>query len=1468
MADYGSPGSTASDFSCGCGGYYPWLAQPLQLMTSMDKTTRGNYSGVDQIVRANINSYTEETCGHGPFTMLGKFCGDQECCMPKDSTENQHYFRFNPYYSFHDVEFKFPSGAWLTPTHSLATRNSGTAKSPHAYAWHVVNNLDFYSTTQRARVWTAFRYDVPYASGDLIRDSNHTHYDCEYDGTNGCDRWYVVDDFISDGETFQQIIDANKIKPLPPINSNYTDPKHLSDTYILFVDWAQPISGTGGGFPPHGNNLLAHGDDIAGNASPEYGFSKILGAIQLNGNEESTLGTSSFRMTFGGLPNIAERTTNQLETYPAGGHVRRAFGRLELWNSPDEFTDGRVEQFSADDYQFHYTQVSWRYNLGNKINVVSDGTITRNKETNELTYSSTMGDSNLVTEGEAKKDVIYADTFVTPNERHSTSDFGGWAWTKTMITHNDTYQVVGDGEEILGGWNASCTDDHGCCMRYNTYGLMTHRTIAQPFSFTPRVPKRTLGIVDYVDVASEFARGNKSQASDFDQVDGKPALYFDPRNLQCARYWVNAEGAPSDDYIHTFTYRTDIVAGFAGRRITGTGAPGMVWGDGFFFQSAGRPDGDWEAISTANNDIFAVLPSEGYSYSPARVSHGDALAPTLHSDTFTHEARVYGYEPPRYHGSLIITYDSGPNNTKSYIDVASFVSVLPTKLEHRYYPTMPDGFGDSTILCYGKNTRTCTQWPGYTTCNGSTSWEGVPCDGPGDSPGSAASFCKCPNGYVPKSYVVWEGTDQEECYMRCETPENSECGPQDCSNPSGPKNWMWPSEAASVAACGNRGGNSYRWTKDLKCYENSSIFNWDCNRNYHAPTINELPWVIANGKRWKGGTPDTRPASVRCAAGFQESATIDGVYHQFWHEVDCSEDNQCISYNMREQGHYSTLGGLSGLIEDYNYRLRLLIDNDLVIDEDLFTYSITGHIPTNEGQHAEYNGSHRYIENVVVNSGEIVDGQIEYGDAKNFRPIPADWQFAQDTNQTQYLTIDGDFNGVNLLGQSQEITLDMFCPAVHVCSMSESYDEQVENPQPLVAAVWWDNVTGVSKNLDNYGLPQHETMPFSRKDYFEGDIPVNCVRWHLRWYHNGEEIESGRSPVSEWANISRYNINLPTSFQSNGMQERGLPLAQPDWRPQIDWSSDRWLYMRNFPLTRASFQQPEVTGKGIRLSEHIATGTAPLFPNMWPNNPATIVNTPDYNVDDKYIIGDRVAYEGRAYVAMANSSYVDVDAWNCEEEYTNTSYYQPNGSVASNGGTTYLSINWDSRPSTLRCTEGFRTTLDGYTIWEEIDCGQDISAYSASSTYSAGAKVKYNNAYYQANQNITTPEAFTLSHWDVYNIDGQCAVKAGPFNPNQWKYIGEDGDFLWKDWMVLHAGHTGNCGKLWIPFGCREENLEQTGNCAFRYNLTSTSCPMVATSDNFKAASNIAGRLKNAWSKDCLATSSVHVPLMPPAGDH
>ena len=100
----------------------------------------------------------------------------------------------------------------------------------------------------------------------------------------------------------------------------------------------------------------------------------------------------------------------------------------------------------------------------------------------------------------------------------------------------------------------------------------------------------------------------------------------------------------------------------------------------------------------------------------------------------------------------------------------------------------------------------------------------------------------------------------------------------------------------------------------------------------------------------------------------------------------------------------------------------------------------------------------------------------------------------------------------------------MFCPAVHVCSMSESYDEQVENPQPLVAAVWWDNVTGVSKNLDNYGLPQHETMPFSRKDYFEGDIPVNCVRWHLRWYHNGEEIESGRSPVSEWANISRYNI--------------------------------------------------------------------------------------------------------------------------------------------------------------------------------------------------------------------------------------------------------------------------------------------------------------------------------------------------------
>jgi hypothetical protein len=1488
MADYGSPGTTSSDMSCGCGGYYPWLAQPFNLNISSERV---HWSGMDQNVRSNINSYTDDTCNYGPFIHNDpNQCIDKECCLPKDSTENQHYFRFNPYKSLYDVDFKFPSGAWLTDTVTLAARHSGAYDNPVSYAWHLVHNTDWASivggdglVVPRRKYFNA---SDTFASGDLIETT--TKYDCDYDETDGCNRWYVTEDFEGDGTTFENLITQGKMKPLPPLRSNYTDPKQLTDSYVLFVDWAQPISGTGGGFPPHGNNLLADKDDALGTGSPEFGFAKILGAAQLT-EEYSEFGTLSVNMgVLGNVPKATYRTVNQLQTYVGlDGTLGRGWGEIDIMNDFDSHPDGKITMLSANEYQLHFTHSNWDNIYGNSTNIVEDGMITRTEAADSdqlgnshvLTYSSTMGSRSLQIEqgksdcycgeGCAHKNVVYLVSTIENNQRHSSAEFEEWTWEKDMVT--DNVQV----DAVFGGFDRNFDTIEGGCNRLNTYGLMMQRTIPQPFSYAIRVPKRVLGMIHYAEVPSQFHRSNGGSAEDYDQVDGQPALRLDPTDLQCARYWGEN---PETESTYDFTYKDSIVVGFQGRRPKGTGLAGrgdashMVWGEGYFYQSDIREAGDWEFVSNDNEDAFGILPKEEYSYANC-ASHGNAIPDILHTDTFQHTARLYGRPKPLIHGSMIIVYDSGPiraketaprYSRKDYIDVAAMASTLCTKLETRYYPTMPDGFGwtsagvqpgsvvagvfqearrgDKGFSCTDVTDRSCMQSPVAVGCDGRDLSEWYGCDNEDSCDGCTAG-CSCPEGYV-----VTKVYDGRGCQVRCVTPLDADCGPIGSPN----QGYLTPHRFCSNLEIVER------WGLPLACTEDSSIFNWDCRRNYSYKT----KFVSHGGKRYKPGYLDTRDPDVRCAAGFQTTAFVDGQNHTLWHEIECEDID--ANKSRRPMGTYSSLGDISGVIEDYNYRVRLLIDNELVIDEDLFTYSITGHRPTDEPQHKEWNGENSYIENVVINSGEVVDGQRIYGDAKNFRPVRADHVYAQNTNTTHLKTIDVDFRGAGNVGSYvQEITTDFFCPAVHVCSMSEGYDRLDERVEPLVAAVWWDNVTGVHKNLDDFGFPQNEAMPYPREVGYNENPVANCVRWNLRWYHRGSEITGSRSPVSEWANIARYNINTDAAFMSNGMYKANA-LATPDWRPEMDWSSDRWLYIRNFPLTRASFEQTGALANGIRLSEHIATGTAPNFPNLWPNNPATIVNSPAYNQNDKYVIGDRVTYEGQAYIARTNSSYVDVDGveWECGVQYQW-------GAVVSNDGQIYKFTQYDSRNETQRCADGFTVDVGGFEVWDLIDCGQDISAYSASSTYSIGAKVKYNNAYYQANQNITTPEAFTLSHWDVYNIDGNCPTIAGPFNTDQWKYVGTDGDFLWRDWMVLHAGHSGNAGKLWVPFGCREQNLTQTGNCDYKYNLTNTSCPMLSKgsqSTHFSVTpTNKEGRL---WIKDCLATSSAFIPVMPPASDH
>ena len=196
--------------------------------------------------------------------------------------------------------------------------------------------------------------------------------------------------------------------------------------------------------------------------------------------------------------------------------------------------------------------------------------------------------------------------------------------------------------------------------------------------------------------------------------------------------------------------------------------------------------------------------------------------------------------------------------------------------------------------------------------------------------------------------------------------------------------------------------------------------------------------------------------------------------------------------------------------------------------------------------------------------------------------------------------------------QQRNLDLTTLCPAVHVVKRST-------NGQGLQAAIWWDSYS-VWGDAERKQKGQRES--YSYREYIYGNDskchcepaadadcpcykekdhlingPVDLISWRLRWFDGKNEITSAVSPPSFpilndalnprcnpeevfadpckdvvgsrfspcWENVK------PSTYIQNGMNTQ-----QHSWMPWMEWSSDTWLYLYNFPLSTKDFEKYDI----------------------------------------------------------------------------------------------------------------------------------------------------------------------------------------------------------------------------------------------------------------------------------------------------
>jgi len=465
-------------------------------------------------------------------------------------------------------------------------------------------------------------------------------------------------------------------------------------------------------------------------------------------------------------------------------------------------------------------------------------------------------------------------------------------------------------------------------------------------------------------------------------------------------------------------------------------------------------------------------------------------------------------------------------------------------------------------------------------------------------------------------------------------------------------------------------------------------------------------------------------------------------------------------------------------------------------------------------------------------------------------------------------------------------------PALHVAKRST-------NGQGLQAAILWDS----HYRWDQYDREQNgQRQKYTYLEYFKGsscedddyetiesEVYGNVLvsSWRLRWFDGKNEILSAASPPSHYVMNDFHNRdNLfcqpwDASDADNPQGNRFSPCWQHttqnntntrhySWMPWMEWSSDNWLFLYNFPLTSKDFENYDIDlSRFAELNDLGQTDGIPwpnekpqdmelLYPSYIP--PARDAYDPNKIGGYPHVIVSELVNNpacpneaGKVVsssISEANLLPPSARVLHSDNERDNPLHNRDNSALIESTRKEYTAIapstgyppTWSSTHSD---TEG---SACPYPIGSIVEVDADpTKTFQAVRIDPLGAT--------EGSSPDTTAGSQYWTHLSDYDASNR-AVIAGPWNSSNW--FQKDGDgYLWKDWMVsLGDGHF-NCGKLWIPIGCRAEDRftdkqHMLGTTYFGNNIKGGSV------DNLQHGN----RRYDALGR------TVGVPLTPPITDH
>ena len=528
-------------------------------------------------------------------------------------------------------------------------------------------------------------------------------------------------------------------------------------------------------------------------------------------------------------------------------------------------------------------------------------------------------------------------------------------------------------------------------------------------------------------------------------------------------------------------------------------------------------------------------------------------------------------------------------------------------------------------------------------------------------------------------------------------------------------------------------------------------------------------------------------------------------------------------------------------------------------------------------------------------------------------------------------TLSATASNSSLANPRSEVT--SLCPAVHVVKKSE-------NGQGLQAAVWWDS----SYRWDHYDRLVHsQRTEYTYREWLKGgpgsveqapsDFACTCgedtslddcydyvdskvngpnflTSWRLRWFDGNTEVLHAASPPSFYVSNDAQNHSMGTcdplegTYENPDYNNRLSPCwdhvvnsysdaktntKNYSWLPWIDWSSDRWLFLYNFPLTTKDFENFDIElssyaelndlgqADGVPWNNQTPLGMELLYPSYIP--PAT----EDY---DPNSIGGYAHIPSTLpsdFVDRRHTSYDHAHQNNCGEvlgevgkvlggDWGDNQWLLPAPiRISHSPHETDNPIENQKNADLIAATKQEYTAIAPSTgfppTWSSVGPSADTSKYP----YRVGSIIEYvsdGNLYTYKSIRIDpngategelpdTSESLFWTRLSEYSATNR-AVVAGSWAAQSGNFFPQAGDgYLWTDWMVSHGGGHANAGKLWIPIGCRTRDAYTD-----KEHMRSTTY----FGNNVKGGS-VDGLTHGNRRYDAVGRT-VGVPLTPPSIDH